>query len=410
MRILYNLGLYLYYSGIFIFSFFNEKAKKWWDGRKDLLQKCSHLFSENDKIAWFHAASLGEFEQGRTVIEKFKIQNPDFKILVTFFSPSGYEVRKNYKVADFVLYLPIDTLYNARKFIEIVNPDIVFFIKYEFWFNYLKILHYRKIPVYLISGIFRPQQHFFKFYGSWFRAQLKHFTHFFVQNEVSRQLLLSVGINNVTISGDTRFDRVIEIAVHKKSFSLIEEFKGSHPMLLAGSSWEADEEILIDFMKTGHQDLRYIIAPHEIHKERIQQLQEKLPFPSLLFSEANPANVKQTKILIINNIGMLSHLYQYATLAMIGGGFGKGIHNILEAAAFGIPVLFGPNYHKFSEAVQLIQSGGAFEFIDSKGFDHKIQRLLEHNNRLEQAQKACIDYVNKNKGATEIIVQYTQLQ
>jgi len=409
MRFFYNLGIYLYNFGIFIYSFFNIKAKKWWVGRKNILQKSEYLFNKNENIAWFHAASLGEFEQGRTVIEKFKSQHPEFKILLTFFSPSGYEVRKNYETADYVLYLPIDTPFNAKKFIEILNPKIVFFIKYEFWFNYLKILHDKKIPIYLISGIFRPQQHFFKFYGNWFRKQLKHFTHFFVQNEKSMELLQSIGIFNVSISGDTRFDRVFEISTIKKSFPLIERFKVSYPLILAGSSWEADEDILIDFMKTGNADLRYIIAPHEIHKERIQQLQEKLPLQSLLFSELNETKVENAKILIIDNIGILSHLYQYATIALIGGGFGKGIHNILEAATFGIPILFGPNYHKFSEAVQLIAKEGAFEFTDNKDFKSKIDLLLNDKKLLEDAKKICLNYVNANKGATEIILQHINL-
>ena len=351
MRIFYNHGIYLYYVGIFIFSFFNIKAKKWWDGRKGEFQKYSFLFNTKEKIAWFHSASLGEFEQGRTVIENFKLQHPSYKILLTFFSPSGYEVRKNYSGTDFILYLPIDTPFQAKKFIEMVHPDIVFFIKYEFWFNYLKILHDKQIPVYLISGIFRPQQHFFKVYGAWYRNQLKHFTHFFVQDDATMLLLQSIGLTNVTVSGDTRFDRVIEIANAKKSFPLIEKFITNHAILIAGSSWEADEDILIDYMKSGDPGLRYIIAPHEIDNERINKLQQKLPFASLLFSDVNEENVKGAKILIINNIGILSHLYQYANIAMIGGGFGKGIHNILEAVAFGNPVLFGPNYHNFQKQI-----------------------------------------------------------
>ncbi|NVN94764.1 MAG: 3-deoxy-D-manno-octulosonic acid transferase [Bacteroidetes bacterium] len=410
MRILYNLGIYLYYFGIFFYSFFNLKAKKWWVGRKNILQKCENLFNKNENIAWFHSASLGEFEQGRPVIEKFKLQHPDFKIVLTFFSPSGYEVRKNYETADYILYLPIDTPYNVRKFIEIVNPQIVFFIKYEFWFNYLKALYDKKIPVYLISGIFRPQQHFFKFYGGWFRKQLKHFSYFFVQSEASKELLHSIKIKNVTISGDTRFDRVIAIAATRIAFPLIEKFKASNSILLSGSSWEADEAILIDFMKLKKTNLRYIIAPHEIHKERIQQLQEKLPLTSLLFSQANEININEAKVLIIDNIGILSNLYQYATIALIGGGFGKGIHNILEAATFGTPILFGPNYHKFSEAIQLIALGGAFECIDNHDFITKANLLFDNMSLYEHAKEQCINYVNMNKGATEIILQHILLQ
>ncbi|MCX6232992.1 MAG: 3-deoxy-D-manno-octulosonic acid transferase [Bacteroidetes bacterium] len=410
MRLLYNIGIYLYYWGIFIFSFFNSKAKSWWNGRKGLFKELENLHLENTKIVWFHAASLGEFEQGRTVIEKFRSLHPEYKILLTFFSPSGYEVRKNYPLADFIYYLPIDTPCNAKRFIEIFNPELVFFIKYEFWFNYLGILKKKNIPVYLISGIFRPSQHFFTPYGIWFRKQLHSFTHFFVQHQQSKNLLVSIGFNNVTVSGDTRFDRVYEIAETKKSFPLIQKFKSTHNILLAGSSWEEDESFLIDFMRTEYPDLLYIIAPHETNAERIQELQTKIPLPSVLFTEADENNITEAKVLIINTIGILSHLYQYATIALIGGGFGKGIHNILEAATFGNPVLIGPNYEKFAEAVALIKLEGAFEFIDYEDFKNKIHQLLEDKTYLEKTRQICSNYVKSNKGATEIILQHIHLQ
>jgi 3-deoxy-D-manno-octulosonic-acid transferase len=410
MRLLYNLGIYIYYALIFIFSFFNAKAKRWWDGRKNLFSRYEALKLENTKIVWFHAASLGEFEQGRPVLEKFKYDYPEYKILLTFFSPSGYEVRKNYPLADFIFYLPMDTPYIAKRFIEIFKPELVFFIKYEFWFNLLRILKEKNITVYLISGIFRPQQHFFAPYGGWFRKGLKCFSHFFVQHQSSKDLLESIGLKNVTISGDTRFDRVTEIAANKKSFPLILKFKGCNQILLAGSSWEEDESFLLNFIHTEYPDLKYIIAPHEIDSERIQQLQKNLSFiPTLLFSEANDSNIKEAKVLIIDNIGTLSHLYQYATIALIGGGFGKGIHNILEAATFGNPILFGPNYEKFTEAVELIKLEGAFEFIDYEDFKAKIHQLLEDKNYLEKCRKICSDYVKSKKGATEIILQHLNL-
>jgi 3-deoxy-D-manno-octulosonic-acid transferase len=264
--------------------------------------------------------------------------------------------------------------------------------------------------VYLISGIFRPQQHFFAPFGSWFRNELKNFTHFFVQHQSSKDLLKSIGFTNVTVSGDTRFDRVYEIAETKKSFPLIKKFKACKHILLAGSSWEEDESFLLDFMHTEYPDLLYIIAPHEIDSERIQQLQKKLTFiPSLLFSEANDSNINEAKVLIIDNIGTLSHLYQYATIALIGGGFGKGIHNILEAATFGNPILIGPNYEKFAEAVELIKLEGAFEFIDYEDFKAKIHQLLEDKAYLDKTRQICSDYVKSKKGATDIILQQLDL-
>jgi 3-deoxy-D-manno-octulosonic-acid transferase len=404
MSILYDLSIRIYYLGAFIFSFFNKKAHKWVKGQKDIFQILKNESFENCKTAWFHAASLGEFEQGRPVIESFKKKYPDYKIIISFFSPSGYEVRKNYKNADVICYLPIDTYANAKRFIHIVKPDVVFFIKYEFWFNYLKILYTNKIPTFLISGIFRENQHFFKIYGFWFRKQLNHFNHFFVQNEASKSLLSSIGFENTTISGDTRFDRVSQIAENPKEFPLIRKFKDGRKILLIGSSWQSDEEMVFDFIRKSNNEVKFIFAPHEVHEERIKHLKLLLPSNTVLFSDLNEDNCNEANILIINNIGILSHLYQYADIALIGGGFGKGIHNILEAATFGVPTIFGPNYQKFSEARELIQLKGAFTFNNKIDFENLTLDLLSSDRHYIKTKQICLNYIENKKGATEIIL------
>jgi len=409
MRIIYNFSIWLYYFLAYIFSFFNKKAKKWITAQKYIFESLDIKSIENQKTAWFHAASLGEFEQGRTVIEEFKQKFPDFKIIVTFFSPSGYEIRKNYEKADLVSYLPIDTYRKAKHFIHIINPDIVFFIKYEFWFNYLKILYREKIPVYLISGIFRENQHFFRFYGYWFRKQLRHFNHFFVQNHSSVDLLKSVGFKNVSLSGDTRFDRVVQIAGHPSDFPLIEKFKNSEKLILIGSSWQAEEEIVNEFIKKTDKSLKFIFAPHEVDSERIKSLKNSCPQNSILFSELTEANYSGSNILIIDNIGILSSLYQYADIAIIGGGFGKGIHNILEAATFGVPVMFGPNYNKFSEALDLINCGGAFSFKNKDKFQIQINLLINDNKLIINSKMQCLNYIKNKKGATKKILDHIGL-
>lgn len=404
MRLLYNFGIWVYYLLALFISLFNNKAKKWISGQREIFQYLKNNTFDSTKIAWFHAASLGEFEQGRPVIESFKKSHTDYKIIITFFSPSGYEIRKNYEYADYVCYLPIDTYSKAKRFIQIIKPDIVFFIKYEFWFNYLKILHDSKIPTYLISGIFRENQHFFKIYGIWFKKQLKHFTYFFVQNTISKSLLNSIGYQNVSVSGDTRFDRVSQIAENPKKFPLIEQFKNNKKLVLIGSSWEPDENIIFDFIKTNKKEIKFIFAPHEVHNDRINKLQSSLSTKSILFSELNENNSSDADVLIINNIGILSYLYQYADIAIIGGGFGKGIHNILEAATFGVPVIFGPNFQKFTEAKDLIDLKGAFSINNVSDFIKTITPLLDDNVQYLLARERCLNYIKTQKGATEIIL------
>lgn len=406
MIFLYNLLIHLYQLSLRMAAFFNPKAKQWVEGRKNIFMKIEVTVKQDKPIAWFHCASLGEFEQGRPVIEAFKERFPHFRILLTFFSPSGYEIRKNYPVADYNFYLPADTSRNARKFINLVKPKVVVFVKYEYWFNYIKILNKKNTPLIFISAIFRPGQRFFSWWGKWQLKGLKMADHFFVQNEQSADLLKSVGINQVTISGDTRFDRVSQVAQQKKSFPLIEKFKGKSRIFLAGSTWPPDEEIVLALIGKNMPGLKFIFATHEVHPERIEALLKTLPENSLKFSEANENNIGQANILIINSIGILSHLYQYADIAYIGGGFGVGIHNILEAATFGKPVIYGPNYQKFQEARELLALRGAFSISDRKGFLEISEKLLGDADFLRKASMTSKEFVANKTGATRMILDY----
>ncbi len=403
MQYLYNLFIYLYLFAIKVTSLFNAKAKMWISGRKSQEIRIKNKESE---ILWFHCASLGEFEQARPLIEKSKIQNPTSKIVLTFFSPSGYEIRKNYSGADYIFYLPMDTPSNARKFIEQINPQKVFFIKYEFWFNYLNELKRKNIPTYLVSGIFRENHYFFKPYGNWFVKQLSSFTHFYLQDQTSEKLLKQKGFKNTTVCGDTRFDRVNDIAKNVKSFPLVEQFKQGKDILIVGSSWKEDEKIISDsnnqLLATNNYKL--IIAPHEIDENHIQFIIQQFSDSKIVrYSNANSENVKTADVLIIDNIGMLSSLYQYGNIAYIGGGFGKGIHNILEAATFGLPVIFGTNYHKFNEAKELIQAGGAFSIANNNEFQ-KTMQLLSDKMVLQTATHIAKHYVQSRTGATDKII------
>jgi 3-deoxy-D-manno-octulosonic-acid transferase len=378
-------------------------------------------------VAWYHCASLGEFEQGRPVIEAFRRRHPDWKILLTFFSPSGYEIRKNYEGADWVFYLPLDTPWNAKKFIRIVNPSLVVFVKYEFWFRYLDVLYRRKVPVYVISANFRPNHHFFKWYGGWALKQLKKVTRFFVQDESSAELLRAKGIEQVTVSGDTRFDRVSAVVLNPKSFPLVEIFAGQMPVFLAGSTWPADEELILKLIEKYGEKMKFIIAPHEVDEKRVGSWQLAIgltpsltPSPNwgrdgvgaiwlrgevIAFSQLTEDNATSASVIIVDSIGYLSHLYQYATIAYIGGGFGAGIHNILEAAAFGKPVIFGPKYKKFREAVDLINLGGAFSIESMEQLNNSTIELLDHPDIYAKTSEICRSYVKSSCGATRIILE-----
>jgi 3-deoxy-D-manno-octulosonic-acid transferase len=415
MQVLYSISIFFYGLAIRIATQFNQKAELWWKGRIGIFDELTKSFitlrSENEdrRTAWFHCASLGEFEQGRPLIEAFRKKYPNYLILLTFFSPSGYEVRKNYAGADLVTYLPLDTRRNARRFINIIQPEIVFFVKYEFWFNYLLLLQQRKVPHYLVSAIFRPDQHFFKWYGDWSRSILRGFTHIFVQNENSRELLEFVDIPHVTVSGDTRFDRVEEIASAPKSFPIIEAFAGEDLILVAGSTWPADEEILLKYLGESKRKLKVILAPHEIKEETIKSMCNVPGVPAIRYSLATTGNVNQARLLIIDSIGILSQLYRFGQIAYIGGGFGSGIHNILEAAVYGVPIIFGPVHNKFQEATDLLNCRGAYVIHHYKDLEQQLNTLQDHpGTRLEAAANSR-DYVVERLGATDNILDHLQL-
>ena len=346
---LYNIAIYFYLLGVAIASIFSEKVRKMWRGERAAFGVLKKKVDPEAKYVWFHAASLGEFEQGRPIIERLRQEHPEYKVLLTFFSPSGYEVRKNYEGADIICYLPLDTPLNAIRFLRLVRPVMAFFIKYEFWYNYLHILKHRCIPTYSVSSIFRPDQVFFKWYARQYACVLKCFTHFFVQNEQSRDLLATLGITEVTISGDTRFDRVLQIKEQSKHLPLVEAFKKDCPVFVAGSSWQPDEDIFIRYFNE-HKDWKLIIAPHVISEDHLQQILSKLNLKTVRYTQTTPEAVADAQCLIIDCFGLLSSIYHYGEVAYVGGGFGVGRHNVLEAAVWNVPVLFGPNNKRFQEA------------------------------------------------------------
>lgn len=401
-----------------VVALFHPKAKKWVEGRRGLLQQLAQEVPSlvgTKPVAWFHAASLGEFEQGRPVIEEFKKQHPDYFVLLTFFSPSGYEVRKNYAEADYVCYLPVDTPANAKQFVALFAPRIAFFIKYEFWQNYLTELRKQNALIISFSAIFRPSQVFFKWYGASYRQTLHLFDHLFVQNKQSVQLLNSIGITNVTHNGDTRFDRVLEIAANRKPLPEIAAFVKDCPCLVVGSAWEADmEEVILPYLSgrlTRDSLLKVIIAPHEIKHDSLVKWETSLPHLTIRYSEYKNANfdtacLANKQVLLIDNIGMLSSLYQFATIAYIGGAFGKGLHNILEAATYGIPVFFGsPNYKKFQEALDLLALGGAFSVANEEAFSRDADDLFVNVNQQKAIRTITTNYIQEQSGAVLPILE-----
>ena len=400
MNLIYNIGIYCYGALIFLASLFNEKARLLRNGQHEAFNLLKEKVDPKAGYIWFHAASLGEFEQGRPVIEQLKRIQPDLKILLTFFSPSGYEVRKNYAGADIVAYLPLDTPGNARDFVNLVKPKQAIFIKYEFWPNYLLELKKANIDVFSISAIFRPEQVFFKAYGKWYLNLLRTFSHIFVQDKVSLDLLENHQLKNASICGDTRFDRVYDLFTQAKQLPLIEEFvKDSPNVIVAGSTWPNDEELLVRYLKL-HPQIKMIIVPHEVHSAHILSISKLLDGRFVRYSEATTENVRQTNCLVVDTIGVLSSIYRYAGVAYIGGGFGVGIHNTLEAAVYGIPVVFGPNYLKFREARELIAVGGAFTIPNYVVLEAQFDRLLKDN---KPAGKMAGEYVKQNTGSTEKI-------
>lgn len=446
---MYNIAIYIYLIGVAIGSLFNKKIKKMWRGEREAVDLLKEKVDPTAKYVWFHAASLGEFEQGRPLIEQLRATHPEYKILLTFFSPSGYEVRKNYEGADIVCYLPLDTIRNARRFLRAVHPVMAFFIKYEFWYNYLHILRHRGVPVYSVSSNFRPGQVFFKWYGRNYAKVLHCITHFFVQNEVSLQLLKGIGIDEATVVGDTRFDRVLQIKEQAKELPIVEAFKGINgkgeackedlsedackgdfsedackrvlskdackedlsedgckgcKVFVAGSSWQPDEDIFIRFFN-DHPDWKLIIAPHVIGEDHLAYILDKLQMKAVRYTQATEQSAAEARCLIIDCFGLLSTIYRYGEIAYVGGGFGVGIHNVPEAAVWGVPVLFGPNNKRFQEAQDLLACKGSFEVTDYDSFNTIISRLISDDKFRHQCGEASANYVKSRSGATDIIMK-----
>ena len=412
---MYNLVIYMYLLGVAIYSRFNEKVRKMWRGEREAFKILREKVDPNAKYVWFHAASLGEFEQGRPLMEQLRKDHPEYKILLTFFSPAGYDVRNNYEGADIITYLPLDTITNARRFLRTVRPVMAFFIKYEFWYNYLHILKHRGVPVYSVSSIFRPEQVFFKWYGRQYGRVLNCFTHFFVQNEISKELLAKIGITDTTVVGDTRFDRVLQIKEAAKQLPIVESFvKDAPQVFVAGSSWPPDEEIFIKYFNE-HKNWKLIIAPHVIGEDHLKQIEKLLEGRKVIrYTEAEKmvngqlSMVNDYEVLIINCFGLLSSIYHYGNVAYVGGGFGVGIHNLLEAAVWDVPVFFGPNNQKFQEAQGLKTSGG-FEISSYEDFAAQMDRFAADDAYLqEQGQKAG-HFVKSQSGATQKVLSSVAL-
>lgn len=417
---LYNLLIYIYLVGVAIYSRFNPKVREMWRGERNAIKTIREKLDPNAEYVWFHAASLGEFEQGRPIIERLRHEHPEYKVLLTFFSPSGYEVRKNYEGADIVCYLPLDTIRNSRRFLRTIRPVMAFFIKYEFWYNYLHILRHRGVPVYSVSSIFRPDQIFFRWYGKQYARVLKCFSHFYVQNEESKTLLAKLGINNVTVTGDTRFDRVLAIKEQSKVLPVVDAFTQGGDAFVAGSSWQPDEEIFIPYFNNKKPEWKLIIAPHVIAEEHLQQIETLLKGRKVVrYKEAAEewesgddarksavmARLAEADALIINCFGLLSSIYRYGKISYVGGGFGVGIHNTLEAAVWGIPVIFGPNHQRFDEAIALKQCGGGISINSSEDFETVMSKLTTDDSALAEASKNAGQYVKEHSGATETILK-----
>ena len=404
---MYQVFICLYTFGVWVASLFSRKVRKMWRGEHEAFRILQQRVDPQARYVWFHAASLGEFEQGRPLIEQIRREHPEYKVLLTFFSPSGYEVRKNYEAADICCYLPLDTVANARRFLRLVRPEMAFFIKYEFWYNYLHILRHRGVPVYSVSSIFRPDQIFFRWYGRRYGRVLHCFTHFFVQNEESRVLLHKIGIDEVTVVGDTRFDRVLQIKEASKRLPMVEAFVGKDTpkVFVAGSSWPPDEEIFIDYFN-AHRDWKLIIAPHVIGEDHLRQILARFNGKAVRYSEATEVDVREADCLIIDCFGLLSSIYHYGSVSYVGGGFGVGIHNVLEAAVWGIPVIFGPNNKHFQEAQDLIRTGGGFEIQGGDDFVRLMNRFDADSGSLQRSGEAAGEFVKSRAGATSGVLSH----
>ncbi|MGM0582395.1 MAG: 3-deoxy-D-manno-octulosonic acid transferase [Bacteroidota bacterium] len=400
----YRLGISLLSVGVKLHSLINAKSKKFVEGRKDLFPQLEERFkSVEQPVVWFHCASLGEFEQGRPLIEAFKQEHPDFFILLTFFSPSGYEVRKNYELADYICYMPLDTAENAERFVKITQPKLAFFVKYEFWHYHLKALSEADCWVYSVSAIFRSNQRFFKFHGGFYRKILKQFDHIFIQNKTVAALLKGIHIHNVSVSGDTRFDRVKSITDSLKPQEMFVEFSKDQPVLIGGSTWEQDIKVIAPFLQQN-PEWKAIIAPHDISEANLKLHEEVLKIPTSRFSEIKSVAKAETRVILIDNIGMLSSLYQYGKIAFIGGAYGDGLHNTLEAACFGLPVFFGnKNYRKFQEALDLLDAKAAFKVANAQEF---LSIMNSDKFKIEESSQRALEYVNQNIGAKDKIMKH----
>jgi len=408
-----------------IVALFSPKMKLFVDGRTTVYETLYATILKEDTTIWFHAASLGEYEQGLPVMEKIKVQFPNHKIVLTFFSPSGYEVRKNNTIADVTIYLPLDTKQNAKRFLELMHPEFVFFIKYEFWPNILNELKYRNIKTYLISGVFRENQAFFKWYGGFYRKALHSFEYFFVQNEKSKKLVQQLGFQNVSVSGDTRFDRVVSILERDNTLDFIEQFKNNKLTIVVGSSWPKDEELLANFINQTTENIKFIIAPHNIKSNQILELQKSITKKSILFSEYSDSlqtlhekslvqtlhatSVQEYNVFIIDTIGILTKIYSYADIAYVGGGFGNpGVHNLLEPATFGVPIVIGPNYSHFAEATALVNMEGCISISNQNDLNEALSNLISNEDIRHEKGHICSTFVQMNKGATNVVLKYIQ--
>jgi len=408
----YNIVIYLYLLGVAVCSIFNRKVKKMWRGERQAISILKEKIDPSASYVWFHAASLGEFEQGRPLIERIRARHPEYKILLTFFSPSGYEVRKDYSGADIVCYLPLDTIRNARRFLRTVRPVMTFFIKYEFWYNYLHILRHRNVPVYSVSSIFRPDQVFFRWYGKNYAHVLKCFTKYFVQNEESKALLAKIGVTDVEVIGDTRFDRVLEVKDNPKQLPIVDAFKSGSPdgngkggkLFVAGSSWQPDEDVFISYFN-GRAGWKMIIAPHVIGEDHLKQILSKVSGKAVRYTEATVEEAAKADVLIIDCFGLLSSVYRYGDVAYVGGGFGVGIHNVLEAAVWGVPVVFGPNNHRFQEARELLAVGGCHEIGGAGEFAALMDKFDSDESFRAECGRKSGDYVKSKAGVSDRILR-----
>ncbi|AWX45049.1 Lipid IV(A) 3-deoxy-D-manno-octulosonic acid transferase [Flagellimonas maritima] len=406
VRFVYNILISLSWIVLKVIALFNSKMRLFVLGRKGVFQKIEAKISDGDKLIWMHVASLGEYEQGLPILERIKLDHPLYKIVLTFFSPSGYEVKKDTPIADIVVYLPMDTISNAKKFLDIIKPELVIFVKYEIWPNYLHELRDRNIPTFLVSAIFSKRQVFFKSYGSFMRNSLRSFSHFFVQNENSKELLASIGHKNVTVSGDTRFDRVSKILNQDNGLDFMDDFKKGNFCLVAGSTWPEDEEIIIDFINTANTLSKYIIAPHKINETHINKIQSGILKKSIRFSKITKEKLSDYKVIIIDTIGLLTKIYAYADFAYVGGAFATGLHNTLEPAVFGIPVTIGPNYHGFKEAEDLIDQKGIYVIKNKLEFTELMTRFINDDNFRKKTGAINSNYIAKNVGATKQILNH----